>query len=188
VQHHPPSHEATAQEGSAAVHPNTVRYWYSHPQPEHPPVQQYAHPLAHTNAEAPAPNSVDRTHLITNRSQIQLPTPNNSHQGSSLTYVDPSQYPTGHTTLSCTPTSLPVPPPQYSISNMHHAVHSQPTQQDLNPASPHVASYTGQPHDTRDVPKHRVHHQYPTPLLLPSSKLLLCKLRLCSMCNYEAAL
>jgi len=49
VQHHPPSHEATPQEGTASMHPNTVHFWYSHPQPEHPPVQQYAHPLSHTN-------------------------------------------------------------------------------------------------------------------------------------------
>ena len=173
MQHHPPSHEATPQEGTSAVHPNTVHCWYSHPQPEHPPVQQYTHPLSHTNARAPAPNSVDHTHLtinFTNQSQIQLPTPNYPQQHSSLMYVSPSQYHTGHTQLppSRTPTPLPVPPPQYSISNVHHAVHSQPTQQNLNPASPHVASYTGQPQDTQDVPRHGYHCQYPTPLL-PSS-------------------
>ena len=97
MQHHPPSHEATPQEGTSAVHPNTVHCWYSHPQPEHQPVQQYAHPLSHTNAGAPAPNSVDHNHLtptFRKQSQIQLSTPNYPHQDSSLANVDPSQYPT----------------------------------------------------------------------------------------------
>ena len=168
MQRHPPSHEATPQEGTASVHPNTVRCWYSHPQPEHPPVQQYAHPLTHTSAGAPAPNSVDHIHLtpdFTNQSQFQLPTLNYPHQDSSLTYVNPSQYPTDHTTQlppSHTPTPLPVPPSEYSISNVHHAMHSQPTRRNLNPASPHVASYTGQPQDTHDVPVHGYHPSRPT--------------------------
>jgi len=118
---------------------------------------------------------VDHNHLtptFRKQSQIQLSTPNYLHQDSSLANVDSSQYPTGLTTQltpSRIPTLLPVPPSQYSISNVHHAVDSQPTRRNLNPASLHVASYTGQPQDTQDVPRHGYHHQYPTPLLLPSS-------------------
>ena len=149
MQHYQRSHEATTQEGTAAVYPNTVQYWYSQSQPEHPPVQQYTHP---SHARAPATSSVDRADLTlnsTHQSQIQLPVPDTyPYQDSSLTYV-PSQYHTGHITQlppSHTPIPLPVPPSQLyrdsSTSHVHQAVHPQPIQRPLNPASPHVASYT----------------------------------------------
>ena len=174
MQRHPQSREASPKERS---HFNTVCCWYSQPQPEHPPVQQYAR-LSHTNTKALAPSSVDHTHLTpisTNESQIQLSTPNYLHQDSSLMYVGPSQYRAGHTTQPPLPIPLSVPPSQFnlnSISNMHFPVHSERTRQSLNPAFPHPASQTDQPQDTHGVPRHGYHHQYPTSLLPPSNTSL----------------
>ena len=161
MQHHQPSHE--------------VNSLHSQPQPEHPPVQQYTYPLSRTNARAQAPHPMDHTHLTpkpTNQSQIQLPSSAillYPYQDSGLTCVDPSQYHTGHITQlppSRTPVPLPVPPSQLyqdsSTSHMHQAVHPLPTQQPLNPASPHVASDTGQPQVAQGIPMHGYHNQSPS--------------------------
>ena len=85
------------------------------------------------------------------------------HQGRSVT-------PTLHNTPPLhVPIPLPVPPSllyqDSSTSNVHPAVHHQQTHQYLDPASPHVASYTGQP---QDIPMYGYHNQPPTPSLPPS--------------------